>query len=97
MRLNELQIEAIKEAFDIYLPGAEVFLYGSRIDDAKRGGDIDLLIEADHKPTIKSRSQIKSFIWNKIGEQKIDMVFNYPGNQSSFIELIRLESIKLYP
>lgn len=95
MRLNEAQVEAIKEAFSTFLPGSQIFLYGSRIDDTKKGGDIDLLVETDHKPTIRSRSQIKNFIWGKIGEQKIDMVFNYPGNKSSFIELIRLESIKL--
>jgi hypothetical protein len=46
MRLTELQIAAIREtAAEIFGNDAGVWLFGSRTDDQKRGGDIDLLIQ----------------------------------------------------
>ncbi|MDT8440010.1 MAG: nucleotidyltransferase domain-containing protein, partial [Wenzhouxiangellaceae bacterium] len=46
MRLTNNQIQAIKTAAaEIFGDEAEVWLFGSRIDDDKRGGDIDLYVE----------------------------------------------------
>lgn len=45
MRLAHGEIDTIvRIAREIYGFGVEVFLFGSRTDDSKRGGDIDLLI-----------------------------------------------------
>jgi hypothetical protein len=43
MRLTEAEIQALREALD-GLPIERVFLFGSRTDDARRGGDIDVLL-----------------------------------------------------
>lgn len=49
MRLSKQQTDIIiREAKDIFGPDACVKLFGSRMDDNKRGGDIDLLIELPH-------------------------------------------------
>jgi hypothetical protein len=46
MRLTPLEHEAIKRAAQSsFEPGVVLRLFGSRVDDAKRGGDIDLLVE----------------------------------------------------
>lgn len=48
MRLTDRQIKDIKEEVARILgPDAEVWLFGSRVDDNARGGDVDLMIEAD--------------------------------------------------
>jgi hypothetical protein len=51
MRLEKKEIEGIVSAIAPFLPAcsAELRLFGSRVDDHKRGGDIDLvlLIESD--------------------------------------------------
>ncbi len=49
MRLTEKQINAIKRAFkNIFSESDHIWLFGSRVDDAKKGGDIDLYIETDY-------------------------------------------------
>ena len=47
MRLTEAHRTAIRTiAAETFGAGTSVWLLGSRVDDTKRGGDIDLLIEA---------------------------------------------------
>jgi predicted nucleotidyltransferase len=46
MRINNETIELIKELANKYFGvDNKVFIFGSRIDDSKKGGDIDLYIE----------------------------------------------------
>jgi predicted nucleotidyltransferase len=44
MRLSDAERGAIRRAIADFDPEAMVYLFGSRTDDTKRGGDIDLLI-----------------------------------------------------
>lgn len=82
MRLTEFEAAAIKESIHKFDPGAKIYLFGSRADDTKKGGDIDLLVIS--KTITKSeRRKIKLNIYDKIGEQKIDMVIA-PGITTAF-------------
>ena len=47
MRLTSEEIEAIKSSIYRFDPKAKIYLFGSRADPNKRGGDIDLLIFSD--------------------------------------------------
>lgn len=61
MRLTRTQIETILRAVGRMAgSGVRVMLFGSRLDDAARGGDLDLLIEAERRPTLIQQSGIKS-------------------------------------
>ena len=77
MRLTGMQrqviVEAVRTAFG---PGARTFLFGSRTDDRKFGGDIDLLVEVGQpaKDRLSSTLRAVGRIQRRIGERKIDLV-----------------------
>lgn len=44
MRLDPKEIETLKSSLKELDRNAKIYLFGSRIDDNKKGGDIDLLV-----------------------------------------------------
>lgn len=76
MRITETEVKHIKTlAKSVFGHNAKVYLFGSRVDDNKRGGDIDLFIECEDKyNSIKNISMFSVNLEDKIGEQKIDIV-----------------------
>jgi len=93
MRLSHEEKRAIKEAVYSIDPAAQIYLFGSRADDTKRGGDIDLLIFS-HKITFEEKLHIKTRIFQEIEEQKIDVVLVSEVNQH-FVELALENSTEL--
>ncbi len=76
MRLNNYYKETIKSIFyDVFASGT-IFLFGSRIDDSQKGGDIDLYLEINEKPTLEKKLKFLARLKRSLGEQKIDIVFN---------------------
>ena len=62
-----------------------VYLFGSRTDDSKRGGDIDLFIEtSDTSDLFMKKIRFLAKLKRAIGDQKIDVVFNV--DESRLIE-----------
>ena len=103
MRITDFQKNAILESVTEELgEEARVFLFGSRVDDSERGGDIDLLVESPErvKDSVRKKLKILSSIQRKIGEQKIDLIITYPGefneeNMPLIISNARREGILL--
>src|SRR5262245_54395818 len=73
MRLSERERDAIKSSIQEKDPAAKVYLFGSRVDPNKRGGDIDILI-ISHVLSNADKIPILVKIFDKIEEQKIDIV-----------------------
>lgn len=77
MRLTRDQIQAIKETAHAVLgEDSRVILFGSRADDAKKGGDIDLLFETDH-PVANRATTVGALyvsLIRKLGDRKIDII-----------------------
>ncbi len=73
MRLREREKTEIIAAIKGFDAAARVFLFGSRADDARKGGDIDLLIISRQiRPAEKRR--IRRLICDAIGDQRIDIL-----------------------
>ncbi|MGM0984787.1 MAG: nucleotidyltransferase domain-containing protein [Pseudomonadota bacterium] len=82
MRLNQHEIDTIKRAMaEIFGKEAEVRLFGSRVDDAARGGDIDLMVTAIQPVDNPAWdcARLEGAIIMKLGEQKIDVLLEAPG------------------
>ena len=73
MRLLQKEIEVINQTIRRLDDQARIRLFGSRVDDAKRGGDIDLLILSE-KLSESDKGTIRIRLHEKLGEQKIDIV-----------------------
>jgi len=82
MRLTQAQVEAIRNsAKEVFGEGAKVWLFGSRVDDAKRGGDIDLLVrptESHVSTPLISKMRFLNMLEASLGERKMDVVIVTP-------------------
>lgn len=77
MRLSVKYRQVIKKYFYEFFQNGEIYLFGSRVDDAKTGGDIDLyLVLKEHTNIFEKKLKFLSRIKRELGEQKIDIVFN---------------------
>ena len=74
MRLQSQEIKTIIQvAKEIYGENVQVYLFGSRTDNTKRGGDIDLLIRTtEEKKGVLARIRMISHLKYFLGDQKID-------------------------
>lgn len=82
MRLTERQIRIIKEeVLRLFGSAAQVWVFGSRVDDSARGGDIDLLIEADTSPkeALDKELQLYARLIRRLGEQRLDIIVHRIG------------------
>lgn len=95
MRIPKEQLEFLKKEIKATIPDAVIYLFGSRVDDTKKGGDIDIMILTNKKVTWREKSKIKWNFYKKFGEQKIDIVVFSPNQLDPFKELIMKEGIKL--
>ena len=77
MRLKDFEIKVIRNAVNkCFGSDAKILLFGSRVCEDKKGGDIDLLVESDQNPAESFRNKIRTLteIQMKLGEQKIDLI-----------------------
>ena len=85
MRLNPHQRQTIKQAaHTCFGADATVRVFGSRIDDSKRGGDIDLLISTsltDPDAIAHAEIAFQVRVQQALGEQRIDVLVDYPGRR----------------
>lgn len=86
MRLSENEISAIKNNVLHFDRQAKIFLFGSRVKDDAKGGDIDILIISD-KIGFSEKLKIRTEIFKEIEEQKLDLVVKKDFNDI-FVKMI---------
>jgi predicted nucleotidyltransferase len=104
MRITLKEQEAFIIAINKYLSltNADLRLYGSRVKDDLKGGDIDLLLILSNADIYQQALQVKISILvaikDQIGDQKIDFTITTQSdmNSSPFLRIIYPESVLLY-
>lgn len=95
MRISIEQIDLLKNKILSILPDAMVYLFGSRIDDNKKGGDIDIMILSDRKMSWKEKAMIRWHYFERFGEQKLDIISSTFKENDSFKQIVLHEGVGL--
>ena len=95
MRLSSEQISFLKQHIQARLPSADVRLFGSRVDDAKHGGDIDILVIGDRRLSVLDRVQVKADFHRAFGMRKIDIASFSRAEPSAFRDAVLQDAVSL--
>ncbi|MCU6454910.1 nucleotidyltransferase domain-containing protein [Sphingomonas sp. A2-49] len=90
MRLSPDEVAAIKTAAaEAFGETAVVRLFGSRVHDDLRGGDIDLLVEVnDIDDELRQRTTFESRFWAMTEPRKVDVLVAVRGRPPGPFERI---------
>ena len=82
MRLASWEVREIKKAAKLLFgERVKVILFGSRVDDNKKGGDIDLYVITDN-PSYEKKGKFWIELQERLGEQKIDVILSEDSSRS---------------
>lgn len=95
MRLDNAIIQFLKSEFSQKVPDAVLYLFGSRIDNNAKGGDIDLMIISQARISTQTLRSIRTKFYQQFGWQKIDMVNFVQDESPTFRQLIQSTAILL--
>ena len=73
---------------------ASLYLFGSRTDVTKRGGDIDILLISKQLKR-NDLSKIRWHFFREFGEQKLDIVIDDGSKRTSFVKMVFPKAVKL--
>ncbi len=80
VRLTDVQIQAIRQAFkECFTNDDHLWIFGSRADLSKKGGDIDLYIETELDVTqvLSAKLGFAKKLFLAFDDRKIDIVVKY--------------------
>lgn len=95
MRLTADEVAAIKACAAAHFgEGAVVRLFGSRVDDALRGGAIDLHVIAGSADRVDLSAEVgfKEALEDRIGDRKVDLIVKAPGGALDTFDRLALAS-----
>jgi predicted nucleotidyltransferase len=89
--IREFFVRYVKEHF----LDARVYLFGSRVDDYGKGGDIDILIISREKLSFTNLSLMRTNFCKIFGEQKLDVINFTVAEKDPFKEIALNHAIEL--
>ncbi len=95
MRITDEKIKLLKSTILSILPDAKVYLFGSRVDDNKKGGDIDILIIADRTPGFIEEGKMERQFFKHFGAKKLDLVSFKESDKTPFKTIALMNAIPL--
>ena len=96
MRLTQDQIELIRSAVhEMAGGGATTWLYGSRLDQSRRGGDVDLLVQSTPAIGLRQRSRIKNQLEQQLGLPVDILSAADEGSFPPFVRIAMAQGVQL--
>lgn len=94
MRLTPQQAQCITQSVHRHLgENARTWLFGSRLHDEQRGGDVDLYVEADQQSLmheVRCKLQLKEAL-----DMPVDLIVRPPGDSTPIAQIAKTEGVPL--
>jgi len=94
MRLNSTELGAIRSTLGALDPHGRIYLFGSRADDNRRGGDIDVFLDATHAIDLKA-ALTTQYRLSSACDAKVDLLIKTPEQAEQPIHQIARSGIRL--
>ena len=94
MRLSPEEVAAVKRLIaETYGADAPLRLFGSRVDDRRRGGDVDLHVEIDRAgpytvDDLEEELRLRRRLEDALGGRKVDLLVRRRGDEAGPIDRI---------
>mgnify|MGYP003835052253 CR=1 FL=1 len=90
MRLSTNELTALRTIIGALDPAGRLYLYGSRADDARRGGDIDVYLQASRPVDLKEQLSTQ-YRLELACDTRVDLLVRNPGQPQQPIHQIAKE------
>jgi predicted nucleotidyltransferase len=90
MRLSHTELQALRAILGELDPAGRIYLYGSRTDDMRRGGDIDIYLQASRPIELKSRL-LTQYRLEQACDTRVDLLVKSPAQPELPIHKIAIE------
>ncbi len=80
MRLSKQETSIIKKVILENINDAKIMLFGSRVYDDKRGGDIDIFVETNQNINLKKKLKILTKLELNGISRKVDLLLKTPNS-----------------
>ncbi|MEY6433629.1 nucleotidyltransferase domain-containing protein [Thioalkalicoccus limnaeus] len=84
MRISEQQRQlAVARLRECFGPDSVIWLFGSRVEDRRRGGDVDLYVEAEQEPDagrLTAEMAVAIDLEDLFEGVSVDLLVRYPGD-----------------
>ena len=94
MRLSPKETQAIRQVLLNEDPQGRIYLFGSRINDEKKGGDIDVFFESSKNLGLKTKLTLE-YQLTTLCETKVDLLVKTPEQEEKAIFSIARKGIAL--
>ena len=94
MRLSTREIQAVRMVLHEVDPDGRIYLFGSRVDDTKKGGDIDVFFEAAMQLDLRTQLVLE-YRLASLCETKVDLLVRNPGQEDKAIFAIARQGVPL--
>ena len=95
MRLTPDQTQAIRQRIHNHMgERARIWLFGSRVDDSRRGGDVDLYVEPETAPDLTARLRCRSELADAL-DLNVDLIVQQPGRDLPIYRIAKRSGVPL--